>query len=364
MSDVQAPRGPGEPPPYPYYQPPPPTSRPVSFYVAIFLALLLVVSVGLNLLLLLVSAVGSFTGGLSVASEDDGNYHVVTVGGDREARPRILRVRIQGAISEVSSPLLGTSGGVVSSVARALRLAGRDDSIRAVLLDIDSPGGGVTDSDEIHRLIAEFRRQHDKKPVLALLGDLAASGGYYVAVACNHVMARPTTVTGSIGVIMQSWNAAAALAKLGIEQVTITSERTPYKDLLSPTKPVDQKDLALLRTIVDEMFDRFVQVVDDGRPNMSREQVLRVATGALFSAEQARQHGLIDSIGSEDDALEMLMSYEAVGKAQLVELQRVPTLFDALFSVRGGRPTPESSAAELLRGMTGPRLLYYWTGGR
>jgi protease-4 len=336
--------------------------RPVSFYLAIFLAMLLLVSGGLNLVLLFFGALRSATDGLVAFDQDDSRYEVVAVGGAADARKKVLRVPIHGAIAEDAAPLLGATGGSVSAVERALRLARRDADVAGVVLDIDSPGGGVTDSDAIHRLIGEFR-QETSKPVVALLGDVAASGGYYAAVACDRIVAQPTTITGSIGVIISAWNYSEAAKEIGIQEVTVVSDRTPYKDMLSGSKPVDGREIAIVKSIVDEMYDRFVDVVDEGRSNLSRDQVQAAADGRIYSASQAHQLGLVDAIGSEADALEMVRTMAGVGPVKVVEQRRRANLFDMLMGTAAAR-VPLSSATELLRSVSGPRLLYFWPGGR
>ncbi|MEM7200928.1 MAG: signal peptide peptidase SppA [Planctomycetota bacterium] len=354
----------GAPPPYP--QPAPREGRSVSFYVAIFLALLLFISGGLNVLLLLVSALGSAAGGFGggMLSGDDGRFQVVTVDGDRKADAAVLRVRIDGAIAEASSPLMGGAGGTVSQVRRALRAAARESSIRGVLLDINSPGGGVTDSDEIRNLIKQFRRDHPDLPVVSLLGDIAASGGYYIAAPTAHIMARPTTITGSIGVIISSYDVSEALGQIGVEPVVIVSEDTPFKDMLSMTRPMTEAERRKIRAIVQEMYERFVDVVDEGREELTRDEVKQLATGEVYSAMQAERLGLVDGIGSLADAYAKLADLMRVESVRVVEHRRVPTLFDTLFAVRAQPPTLEGSIAQLLRQATGPKLLYFWPGGR
>ena len=155
-------------PAYPAY-PPAREGRSVSFYVAIFLALLLFVSGALNLLLLVVSAFGTATSGLGsgVVQEDGVLYELVAVGGDLQAPDSVLRIPIQWAIAEQSAPLMGAAGGTVSQVRRALRAAASESTIKALLFDINSPGGGVTDSDEIWRLIGAFKDDHPDTMVVA-----------------------------------------------------------------------------------------------------------------------------------------------------------------------------------------------------
>ncbi|MCA8941517.1 MAG: signal peptide peptidase SppA [Planctomycetes bacterium] len=368
MTDAGSPPpsgSPQQPPRAPYHAPiPPRESKPVSFYLAIFLALLLFVSGGLNLLLLVVSAFDTAAGGFGGYSEEgDGMYEIVAVGGDADAKDRILRVPIVGAIAESSAPLIGAAGGTVSQVKRALATAARDDSIRGILFDVNSPGGGVTDSDELHRLITQFRLQH-KKPVVALFGDVAASGGYYMSAACDYIMARPTTITGSIGVIMQTFNVAELAKRYGVRQVTIVSEHTPHKDLLSMMKEVDPEERAILTSIVEEMYERFVKIVDEGRPALDRDAVRRLADGRIYSAQQALDNGLVDSIGSLDDAYDRLEKLCGLDSARVVEQRRRPTLGDVLFGARAQPGGLERAANDLLGSVSGPRFLYYWTGAR
>ncbi|MDP6928083.1 MAG: signal peptide peptidase SppA, partial [Planctomycetota bacterium] len=265
----------------------------MSFYVAIFLGLLLLVSGGLNLLLLVFSAIGSAAGGFGGgAIEDDGGmYEMIVVGGDPDADVSVMRIPVQGAIMEGASPLLGAPGGMVSQVKRGLRVAAQTRNVRGVLLDINSPGGGVTDSDEIHRLILKFKEENDIE-VLALFGDMAASGGYYIAAACDKIVARPTTITGSIGVIMSSYNYGDALRDLGIEPVVLKSPNTPFKDILSPTRTMEDEERQKLLAIIEEMYQRFVDIVDQGRPDLSRQEVQDLATGEIYSAMQAHRNGL------------------------------------------------------------------------
>lgn len=334
-------------------------TRGVAFFVAIFLGILFVASAGLNVLLLLLS-VGSFAG--AGLGGTDGVYDEVHVAGERGARTKVLQIPIQGAIAEAGSALLGAAGGTVSQVRRALRKAAAED-VHGVLLYVDSPGGGVTDSDVIHGLLMRFRDEHPDKPVVALFGDMAASGGYYVAAAAERIVARRTSITGSIGVIMSAWNFAQAADELGVQQITIKSDRTPFKDLLSPTRPIRDDERALLTSIVEDLYDRFVTVVDEGRPGLDREQVLAVATGAIYSAGQALDNGLVDAIGDHESVVAWF-EQKLGDKVAVVEQRRRMGLGDLLFGADAPAPTLEQSLGGLLRASSGPRFLYYWQGAR
>jgi len=365
MTSTPPPSGTAAPAGYPVYPTQPSEGRPVSFYLAIFLAMLLVLSAGLNVVLLLVGVVRSAAGSFGVGDLNDSDFEVVAVGGDRTAQDRILRIPIEGAIAESATPLLGATGGTVSRVERALRLAKQDDAIKGVLLAVNSPGGGVTDSDLLYRAILKFRSE-TKKPVVALFGDVAASGGYYVGCACEQILAHPTSITGSIGVIMSQWNVAEAAAEIGVREIDIVSARTPHKAMLSPFQPVDEKEVAIARSIVDEMYDRFIDVVAEGRSELDRGRIVELADGRIYSAQQAQAAGLIDGIGGEADALLLLTQRAKIGAAKLVEQRRRVGLFDLLTGVRAPQLPAnfDQALGRLLNGGTGPRLLYFWPGGR
>ena len=350
-----APRG------YPTAAAPARESRGVAFFVAIFLGILLVASAGLNVLLLLLS-IGSIAGAGGVASDDGGLYDEVHVAGERTSPTKVLQVPIHGAIAESQSALMGASGGSVTQVRRALRYA-ESEKVAGLLLHVDSPGGGVSDSDEIYRMLLAFRREHPDVPIVALFGDMAASGGYYVAAAAERIVAHRTTITGSIGVIMNAWNFAEAAKKVGVDQVVIKSDRTPFKDILSPMRPMRDDERRMLTGIVDELYDQFVSIVDEGRPAMDRAQVQAVATGAIYTATQALANGLVDEIGDQSTVIDWFE--KKLGKSvNLVERRRRAGLGDLLFGASAAPLSLEQSLGTMLTSSTGPRFLYFWQGGR
>jgi protease-4 len=351
----------------PAYQPPSDGGRSVSFYVALFLALLLIISGGINVVMLLFSAIGTTTAGLADFEPEnpEAGYRVVRIGGEK-AQDKILRIRVEGVISEAASPLMGGMGGAVSQIRRQLAFAARSDSIKGVLLAVNSPGGGVTDSDEIHRLLKNFRMK-EKKPVLAYFGDMSASGGYYIAAACDKIVCRSTTITGSIGVIMSGYNFAEAMKNYGISTTTIISPHTPYKDIMSMSRPMRDDERAIMTGIVDEMYQRFVDVVDAGRPKLDRKAVITLANGQIYSAGQAKANGLVDDILDPDEALALIKEMAGVETAQLVEQRRLPTLMDSLLGQASGgirTPTLGYTVAKYLNQTTGSKFLYFWPGGR
>lgn len=217
----------------------------------------------------------------------------------------VLKIRLHGIISSsfersVFSPTEDTSA---STALRKIRAATKDRTIRGLYLDIDSPGGGVTMADELHDAVLRFRASGTNRFVFVHMGDLCCSGGYYAAAPATWIMARPTTLTGSIGVIMNSVNAAELARKIGLEGVTIASGAN--KDLLNPLKPVNPEHVKILEKPVRHLYERFVGIVAKGR-NLPVETVRPLADGRVFSAEDALKNKLIDGIGHEVDAVKQM----------------------------------------------------------
>ncbi|MFK7739844.1 MAG: signal peptide peptidase SppA [Planctomycetota bacterium] len=368
------PTPPGVPPQQPRWaggpQPPARESKGVAFFVAVFLGILLLVSAGLNVLLLLLG-VGSFASG-GLGDPSNANYDEVFVAGSRSGEAKVLQIAVRGAIAEGANPLMGASGGTVSAVQRALRYASREQ-VDGLLLYIDSPGGGVTDSDRIYQMLRSYRDANPGVPVAALFGDMCASGGYYIAVAAEHVISRRTSISGSIGVIMSAWNFSQLAEQWGIQQIAIKSDRTPFKDMLSPTREMRPEEKRMLTSIVDELYDQFVAVVMEGR-GLSREVVERAANGGIYTAQQAQELQLVDEIGGYTAALKWF-EQRLGSDVRVVERRRRPGFSDLLFGGqaagpgRNALPTAAGSGIgsgleQLLLGSTGPRFLYFWQGGR
>ena len=173
-----------------------------------------------------------------------------------------------------------------------------DDTIKAIVLRVNSPGGGVGPSQEIYM---EVRRTTGVKPVVASMGAIAASGGYYVAAATDGIVANPGTITGSIGVIMELTNFRELFEKIGIYSDVIKSGE--YKDIASPFRAVSDEEERLLQQFVDSVHRQFVSDVAAGR-KMPEEAVLKLADGMIFSGEHAKQAGLVDRLGNLNDAVD------------------------------------------------------------
>ena len=246
-------------------------------------------------------------------------------GGENAAH--VLKIRLRGIISEsiqrnIFDPTEDTGA---PTALRKIRAATKDKTIRGLYLDIDSPGGGVTISDELHDAICRFRNSNTNRFVFVHMGDLCCSGGYYAAAPATWIMARPTTLTGSIGVIMSSVNIAELARKIGLEGVTIASGNN--KDLLNPLKPVDTNHVAILKRPISQLHERFVSIVAKGR-HLTLE-VRQLADGRIFSAEDALKEKLIDGIGHEADAMKQIKKL-AGGDVRIYGYREKPN-FQSLF---------------------------------
>src|SRR5262249_22941878 len=163
---------------------------------------------------------------------------------------------------------------------------------------INSPGGAVTASDILYQDLVRFRAETGK-PVIACMMDVAASGGYYVAMGCDRIYAHPTTVTGSIGVIMSLYNATGLFHMLGVKSDPIKSG--PNKDIGNPGRPMTEEERAILQQMVGSFYDQFVQVVVRGRPELPEERIRALADGRVYTGLDAKKLGLVDEIGYLDD---------------------------------------------------------------
>jgi len=205
----------------------------------------------------------------------------------------------------------------------------RDDKkIKAIILRINSPGGGVGPSQEIY---IEIRRTTQTKKVIASLGSLAASGGYYVASAADKIIANPGTLTGSIGVLMEFIRVEELFKKIGIEMRVIKSGE--FKDIGSPNRKMTDREKELLMNLLEDIRNQFVTAVSEGR-NMPREKVLEIADGRIFSGREAKELGLVDSLGNFHDAVNLAKRMAHIkGDVKLiyVEKKRRSLLWDLLF---------------------------------
>lgn len=202
----------------------------------------------------------------------------------------------------------------------------KQKQIKAIILRIDSPGGGVAPSQEIFR---EIRRTARTKKVIASMGSLAASGGYYIAAAADKIVASPGTLTGSIGVIMEFVQVKELLEKIGLGMEVLKSGE--FKDIGSPHRKLTDRDKDLLKDLIAHIQDQFVDAVAQGR-NMAREKVLEIADGRILSGEQAKELGLVDALGNFRDAVDLAKKMTGIeGEVTLVYPKKVrPSFWDLI----------------------------------
>jgi protease-4 len=250
----------------------------------------------------------------------------------------------------------------VSRVRAELEKAKDDDRVKAVVLRIDSPGGGVTASDEIYQEIVRFRRER-KIPVVAALGDLAASGGYYVACAADRIVAHPTTVTGSIGVILVNLNIEGLLGKIGVRNETYKAGE--HKDILSPLRAATPEERRIVQSILDSLHARFIAIVREGRPRLDVARLPELTDGRIFDATQALGAGLVDEVGDLHAAIDAAKAAAHVDEARIVSYRRPDETRENIYSAARGLPAQVNLLAvdTGLAGRSGPRFMYLWAPG-
>ncbi len=211
--------------------------------------------------------------------------------------PELLEAGKEGvAIVRVEGPILDSYQTV-----EELKTFADDPLVKAIVIRIDSPGGGVAPSQEIYNAVKRVRRENNKT-VVASMGTVAASGGYYIAVATDRILANPGTLTGSIGVIMQTANVQGLLEKIGVKSVVVKTGK--FKDLGSPFRPMVEEERQLLESVMNDTLSQFIEAVAEGR-SMDTAEVEQLADGRVFTGRQARSVLLIDEIGDLQDAIKL-----------------------------------------------------------
>ncbi len=282
-----------------------------------------------------------------------------------EGDEKILLLDLDGTLvegAERSSFGFGGRDSIVARTREQLEKAADDDDIRALLLRVRSPGGTVTASEILHGEIARYKRETGV-PVIAQFMGVATSGAYYLAMTADHVQAYPTTITGSIGVIFAGLNLAGLLDKVGVENQTMVTGS--FKDAGSPLRRMNDAERAQLESVIDDLFDRFLTVVDEGRPGLDRARVEELADGRIYSAAQALDAGLVDSIGDLPSAVDLARERAGLEEAQVIvygrENDRRNNLFSAVAPVQPEAGMLGRSPADALAELARPAFLYLWS---
>jgi protease-4 len=280
-----------------------------------------------------------------------------------ETGPKILLLKLDGVISmeEPERRFFGPPGdSVVSRVREVLDGAREDPEVRALLLRVDSPGGTATASDVVYAEILRFKRERGI-PVVAHAIGTTASGGYYVAMAADSLVAHPTTVVGSIGVLFMGVNFAGLMEKLGIENQTLTAGS--HKDAGSPLRRMTDDERAQIQSVLDDLHLRFEEVVAAGRPGLDREQVAELADGRIFSAGQARTLGLVDELGDLERAAAIARERAGLPSARVVTYHRSNEYENNLFTRAPPSPVLKLELPDPLGWLARPGFYYLWAPG-
>lgn len=263
-------------------------------------------------------------------------------------RPKILLIPVTGTITEDGRD------SQVSLVKEMLQIAEKDQDIKGVILRISSPGGTVNASDVIYHEIKRFKNKKNI-PVYASIDGIGASGAYYIAMAGDRVYATPSSITGSIGVIAMKFNIENLMSKIGVQHEVIKSG--DKKDFWSPFRPSTPEEKEIFQRIIDELYERFLRVIQENRKLITIEDLKRLGDGRVYTAEQALREKLIDGIGYMDDIIEELKNNQGLKEARLVRYYKPGTY----------RPTPYSGSGINLSininedsGLEPVRFLYLW----
>ena len=297
---------------------------------------LLFLTLGAVALVLLVGPGESGGGGGGGSAQSPETFRERYVSG--EGSDKIAVLPVAGTIASEAPVALGAATASPETLRNQLRQATEDRRVRAVVLEVDSPGGGVVPTDQMHESIRDFKEETGK-PVVVSMGQTAASGGYYVATAADRIFANANTLTGSLGVIFEYLNFTEAAEEYGIQQEVVKSG--PFKDIGSPTREPTEEELEILQAYVDEGYDQFVQVIVEGR-GLTEEAVRELADGRVYSGQQAQTLGLVDELGDLERAAEASRELAGVEEATLVRYQRQSPGIIELLQARLSPTKPES----------------------
>ena len=278
-----------------------------------------------------------------------------------EASKKVLVINVRGFISDKpKTGLLGGKPSIVEEAVAQLRKAEQDDKVKAVLLKIDSPGGTVTASDVLYNEVRQFKERTGKKLVVAMMGT-AASGGYYISLPADYILAHPTTVTGSIGVIFVRPKLEGVMKKVGIEVEVSKSGRN--KDMNSPFRESLQEEKQMMHTQISELGKRFLGLVDTHR-KLAPGAMQDISTGRIFLAAEAYELGLVDQVGYLDDALVQARKLAGLAEdAKVVVYRRTAYPDDTLYNTATAT-VPDGSGRVALIDLKMPELTtgfyYMW----
>jgi len=272
----------------------------------------------------------------------------------KSKKDAIAVIPLYGIIQQANSSHSWERGS--EQTAKLIKKMAEKKEVKAILLDINSPGGSVGAVQEIYSAILRARRE-TKKPFVARFGEVSASGGYYVASACDLIIAHPGTITGSIGVIFSVSDFNGLMKKVGMKNEAIKSGK--FKDIGSPMREMTKEERVLLQALIDDAYSQFVTVVSDGR-KMAVEKVKILADGRIYSGQQALAAGLVDKLGDLQDAKDATGELAKIGRNPRVLSESDP--FENLISLMDSKLGLLGSGVVSKALETSPRLEYRWYG--
>jgi protease-4 len=276
------------------------------------------------------------------------------------SQEKIAIIDVEGVITgEESGSVFTRQRDTVSETKARLNYVSQDPEVKAVVLRVSSPGGEVTACDVLHHEIARFKKKTGI-PVVSFISGQGASGGYYLAVAGDTILANPTAIVGSIGVVLQHFDLSDLLGNIGVKVEPIKS--SAGKDLNSPFRRMTGVEREVLQNLVNDMYERFVDVVTENRSELTREQVLAVADGRVLSGIEAAKAHLVDRVGYVADALEEAKQRANIQSATVVRYTRIPSSGANIYT-ESAVPQPSARQVHVSFPMdltAGPKLLYLW----
>lgn len=268
-------------------------------------------------------------------------------------KPGIAWIKVRGVIAQDNnnSPFSRPSG--AGAIAKKIRDAAEDKNVKAIVLDINSPGGTVASVQNIYDELLKAKEK--EKKIVALFRDVAASGGFYIAMAADKIVAEPGTITGSVGVIMQTSNVEGLFEKIGVKVTPITSGK--YKDMGSAYRPMTDAEKALLQDMVNDTYTQFFAAVKAGRPNVKQEDLLEYTDGRVFTGQRAYNLGFIDKLGGEEEARQLAGELAGLKDPKILN-QRADSLRDFVFSF--GSSFENQSLTKQIQALATPSVSYLW----
>ncbi|MDQ1001208.1 protease-4 [Neobacillus niacini] len=274
---------------------------------------------------------------------------------------KIAVLDVEGVIQDTNSAesFFQSAGYNHQGFMKKLEYIKEDDTVKGIILKVNSPGGGVVESAEIHDKLIEIQKE-TKKPVYVSMGSMAASGGYYISAGAKKIFASEETLTGSLGVIMQGINYEGLADKYGVDFVTIKSGQ--YKDIMSPTRQMTEDERQILQSMIDNSYEGFVKVISEGR-NMTTEQVKEIADGRIYDGRQAKELNLIDDFGYLEDVIQQMKEDEKLKDAKVVRYTDAIG-FGSLLNLKVqkliGTDNEMTGIMEILSRPNSPRLMYLY----